>query len=213
MHTEKLIYAGRPLEEAKKALIMIHGRGGSAEDILALATNLNIEDYALAAPQATNNSWYPNSFLVPPSANEPWLSSAIKLVDSIVKEIIGKGIRKENIYILGFSQGACLTLEYAARNAARFGGIIAFTGGLIGNEINPVNFTGDFEETQVFIGTSDSDAHVPVSRVYASVNILKDMNAVVTEKVYTNMGHTINQDEIDTVNSLFFKIAVTADGI
>ena len=204
MHQHKIITAGKKLTEAKKALIMVHGRGGSAEDILSLAAHLNVKDFALLAPQATNNSWYPASFLSPPAVNEPWLSSAIKVLADTVSEIESGGIAKENIYFTGFSQGACLTLEYVTRNATKYGGVAAFTGGLIGDKIHPANYKGDFANTPVFIGTSNPDPHVPVERVYATTNILKQMNATVTEKIYANMGHTITQDEIEQANALVF---------
>ena len=204
MHQHKIITAGKKITEAKKALIMVHGRGGSAEDILSLAAHLNVKDFALLAPQATNNSWYPTPFLSPPVVNEPWLSSAIKVLADTVAEIESSGVSKENIYFTGFSQGACLTLEYVTRNAAEYGGVVAFTGGLIGDKIYPENYMGDFANTPVFIGTSNPDPHVPVERVYATTNILKQMNASVTEKVYANMGHTITMDEIDQANALVF---------
>lgn len=205
MHQKKIITAGKPLTEAKKALVMIHGRGGSAEDILSLAAHLAVKDFALLAPQATNNSWYPLSFLARPADNEPWLSSALATIAATVADIEKSGISKENIYFLGFSQGACLTLEYVTRNATAYGGVAAFTGGLIGDKIYPENYKGDFAGTPVFIGTSNPDPHVPVERVYASSNILRQMNADVTEKVYDNMGHTITMDEIEKVNSLLFN--------
>jgi phospholipase/carboxylesterase len=204
MHQKKLIAAGKKIAEAKKVLIMIHGRGGNAEDILSLSEHLNVKDYALLAPQATNNSWYPQSFLAPPSANEPWLSSALERINDVVNDVVNQGISKENIYLMGFSQGACLTLEYITRNAAKYGGVAAFTGGLIGDKIYAENYKGDFDNTPVFIGTSNPDPHVPVERVYASANILKNMNAAVIEKVYNNMGHTINADEIENANRLIF---------
>jgi phospholipase/carboxylesterase len=204
MHEELIIYAGNKIN-AKKALIMLHGRGANAEDILSLAENLEVTDYLLAAPQASGNSWYPNSFLAIPQHNEPWLSSAQDLVRAVVDGFIKQGIKKENIYFLGFSQGACLTLEYAGRNADRYGGIVAFTGGLIGDKIYTENYKGNFKNTPVFIGTSNPDFHVPVERVRESVNILRNMGADVTEKIYTNMGHTINQDEIIHANRLIFK--------
>jgi phospholipase/carboxylesterase len=203
MHKKNIIAAGKELNE-NKVLILLHGRGGTAEDILSLASYLNVNDFTLLAPQATNNSWYPYSFLAPPSQNEPWLSSALKLLNELLDELINKKIASENIYFLGFSQGACLTLEFVTRNANKYGGIVAFTGGLIGDKIYPENYKGDFQNTPVFIGTSDPDPHVPVERVYATANILKDMNAAVTEKIYNNMGHTINKDEIDQANKIVF---------
>jgi phospholipase/carboxylesterase len=205
MHQKKIITAGKKITEAKKALIMIHGRGGTAEDILSLAAHLDIKDFALLAPQATNNSWYPLSFLAKPADNEPWLSSALEILGDTVTEIEESGIAKENIYFLGFSQGACLTLEFVTRNAIAYGGVVAFTGGLIGDKIYPGNYKGDFAGTPVFIGTSNPDPHVPVERVYASSNILRQMNAAVTEKVYDNMGHTITMDEIEQANTLIFN--------
>ncbi len=204
MHEELIIYAGNKIN-AKKALIMLHGRGANAEDILSLAENLDVTDYLLAAPQASGNSWYPNSFLAIPRNNEPWLSSALDLVHKVVGGFIKQGIKKEKIYFLGFSQGACLTLEYTARNADRYGGIVAFTGGLIGDKIYKENYRGDFSNTPVFIGTSNPDFHVPVERVRESANILRNMGADLTEKIYPNMGHTINQDEINYANRLIFK--------
>jgi phospholipase/carboxylesterase len=203
MHKKNIIAAGKELNE-NKVLILLHGRGGTAEDILSLASYLDVNDFTLLAPQATNNSWYPYSFLAPPSQNEPWLSSALKLLNELLDELINKKIASENIYFLGFSQGACLTLEFVTRNANKYGGIVAFTGGLIGDKIYPENYKGDFQNTPVFIGTSDPDPHVPVERVYATANILKDMNAAVTEKIYNNMGHTINKDEIDQANKIVF---------
>lgn len=205
MHTKKVIKAGTQTGEATKALVMLHGRGGSAEDILGLTQYLPVNDFALFAPQATNNTWYPYSFLAPLNENEPWLSGALKVVNEVVADIEAGGIKKENIYFLGFSQGACLTLEYVTRNAARYGGVVAFTGGLIGDQIYIKNYTGDFAGTPVFIGTSDPDPHVPVARVLASTAILTDMHAQVTQKIYKNMGHTISQDEIDQVSELIFK--------
>ncbi len=205
MHTKNIITAGQDLHKAQKALFLVHGRGGHANDILFLADELAVNDFALLAPQATGNTWYPYSFMAPQSQNEPYLFSALNTLKSLVADINEAGISNENIYFLGFSQGACLTLEYVARNAARYGGVVAFTGGLIGDKINRSNYAGDFGGTPIFIGTSDPDPHVPVERVYATTNILKEMNAAVTEKVYAGMGHTINQDEIDQANNLIFN--------
>lgn len=205
MHVKKVIAAGKSLKEANKVLIMFHGRGASTEDILSLAQYLKVNDYSIIAPQATNHTWYPYSFLSPPSENEPWLSSALELVKKIVTDINDAGIENERIYFLGFSQGACLTLEFVTRNAKKWGGVVAFTGGLIGDKIYKENYYGDFERTPVFIGSSDPDPHVPVGRVNESKTILSDMNADVTVKVYSNLGHTINQDEIDNANEIVFK--------
>lgn len=204
MHKKNILEKGKEINAASKVLIMIHGRGGSAEDILSISQYLQVNDFSLVAPQATSNSWYPYSFLAPPEQNEPWLSSSLTLIKELVDDVVSKGVQKQHIYFLGFSQGACLTLEFVARNADKYGGVVAFTGGLIGDKINISNYKGDFRKTPVFIGSSDPDSHVPVERVYATTNILKNLNAEVTEKIYAGMGHTINQDEIDQANKLIF---------
>ena len=205
MHTKQIITAGKELAPGNKVLILLHGRGGSAEDILSLAAHLDVKEFTLLAPQATNNTWYPYSFLAPPAQNEPWLSSALALLKDVVQDLTTKGIPSAHIYFLGFSQGACLTLEFVSRNANKYGGVVAFTGGLTGDKIYNENYNGDFRETPVFIGTSNPDPHVPVERVFETEKILKNMNAVVTVKVYDNMGHTINQDEIKEANRIVFK--------
>ena len=205
MHKKNIITRGKKIPGAKKALIMLHGRGGTAEDILGFAAHLNVDEYALFAPEATGNSWYPLSFLALPEQNEPWLSSAINLIKELVDDIIAGGIPADNIYFTGFSQGACLSLEYVTRHATRYGGVAAFTGGLIGNKIYQENYSGDFKGTPVFIGSSDPDMHVPVERIHATTQILQSMHADVTEKIYKNMGHTINEDEIEHANRLIFN--------
>ena len=205
MHQKNIVTAGKKLSGTSKVLIMLHGRGANTGDILSLATHLNVKDFSLFAPQATNNTWYPFSFLAPPSQNEPWLTSALALIKGLLDDIYSKGVPSENIYFTGFSQGACLTLEFITRNANKYGGVAAFTGGLIGDKIYKENYQGDFQGTPVFIGTSDPDPHVPVERVNETVNILKEMNARATEKIYPNMGHTITQDEIDIVNEIVFN--------
>lgn len=205
MHTLNIITAGKELSKASRALIMLHGRGASAGDILSLARHLNIADTALLAPQAANHTWYPYSFMAPVQENEPWLSSAIDMVNQTVDAALKAGIAAGNIYFLGFSQGACLTLEYIARYAQRYGGAVAFTGGLIGDQLHTANYQGDFKQTPIFIGTSDPDVHVPVERVHATTKLLQQLNADVTEKVYPNMGHTISEDEINLANRLVFN--------
>lgn len=205
MHKKNISTAGTPLKDAKKALVMLHGRGANAADILGLAGHLHTEGFALLAPQASNHTWYPYSFLAPPAQNEPWLSSAITVIEELVADIEKAGIPKEQIWFAGFSQGACLTLEYTARHAARYGGIAAFTGGLIGDRLYPENYTGNFNDTPIFIGSSDPDPHVPVERVKASAALLTQLGAEVTEKIYPGMGHTITQDEIRLANQLIFQ--------
>lgn len=205
MHQKNSIAAGEELHAESKVLILLHGRGGSAEDMLSFSSRLEVDNFALIAPQATNNTWYPYSFLAPPAQNEPWLSSALGLVKELVDDVTGKGVTTERVYFCGFSQGACLALEFIARNANRYGGVAAFTGGLIGDKIYTGNYKGDFKGTPVFMGTSNPDPHVPIERFYASAEILREMNAAVTEKAYNNMGHTINADEIDNANRLVFN--------
>lgn len=205
MHIKDIQTAGKSLKEAKKVLIMVHGRGASAQDILGLASHLNVADYALLAPQATNHTWYPYSFIAKTEQNEPWLSSALALLKDMVDNVTEKGISAENIYFVGFSQGACLILEFVARHATKYGGVVAFTGGLIGDEINRSNYTGDFNGTPFFIGTGNPDPHVPLQRVKESVTILEEMNAQVHLDIYENRPHTVSKDEIDSANRLIFN--------
>jgi phospholipase/carboxylesterase len=203
MNTE-IITDGVTLDQAKKALIMIHGRGAEAHDILSIARHLKVDDFALVAPQAENRTWYPYSFLAPIDENEPSFSKSLDAIHQVVVAVQQNGIEKENIYFLGFSQGACLALEFTARNAAKYGGVVAFTGGLIGDKVYEDHYSGNFENTPIFIGTSNPDFHVPVERVNETETLLKKMTASVTKKIYPNMGHTISQDEINLVNELIF---------
>lgn len=204
-HNLAITTVGAPLDTAEKALIMLHGRGGSAQDILSLSQHLNVADFALLAPQATNHTWYPYSFIAPIDQNEPYLSSALNNVEQTVQQALDSGIKAENMYFFGFSQGACLTLEFLARNGQRYGGAVAIIGGVIGDKIDRSNYQGDFAKTPIFIGTSNPDMHVPLERVDASASILTEMNADVTVKVYDNFGHSINQEEIDWANKLVFR--------
>jgi phospholipase/carboxylesterase len=208
MHKKDIRTAGKKLTDAEKALVMLHGRGAPAEDILGLSSHLSVNDFALIAPQATNYTWYPYSFLVPPQQNEPWLSSALELLNEVVSDINKGGINSENIFFAGFSQGACLTLEYVTRNARKWGGVAAFTGGLIGDKIYAENYQGDFEGTRVFIGSGNPDPHIPVERVNETAKVMQSMNASVNEKIYPGMGHTISENEIKMANAWVFKINV-----
>lgn len=205
MHKKEIITAGKNIHDSTRALILIHGRGATAEDILGLGQELHTTDFALFAPQATNYTWYPYSFLAPVTQNEPWLSSAISVLGEIVNDINKQGIPSERIYIAGFSQGACLTLEFATRHAQKWGGIAAFTGGLIGDKLNLDNYKGDFQKTPIFIGSSNPDPHIPVERVQESTKVLRSLNADVIEKIYPNLGHTISYDEIAIANSHVFR--------
>jgi phospholipase/carboxylesterase len=201
LHKEEIRENGASWEEAKKILIMLHGRGASAEDINSLQQYLQIENTRILAPQATNHTWYPYGFMMPIRQNEPWLSAALALLKKITTDVINRGFSSEQIYILGFSQGACLALEFAARNAQPYGGVISFTGGLIGDKIYPEHYTGNFGGTPVFIGNSDRDPHVPLERSEQSKQLMESMGANVVLKIYPGMLHTINEDEIAYVNT------------
>ncbi|WP_183572254.1 alpha/beta hydrolase [Mucilaginibacter sp. X5P1] len=203
-HQKQIITAGTPLDKAKGALVMLHGRGGTADNIISLADEFNIKNLAIVAPQASNHSWYPYSFMMPVAQNQPALDSALQIIGELVDDLIAKGIPAEHLYFAGFSQGACLTLEYVTRNAKRYGGVIAFTGGLIGKELETANYKGDFNNTPILITTGDPDPHVPLSRVEESAAILKNLNANVTVKVYKGRPHTITGDEIELTNRLIF---------
>ena len=205
MHTLQVIKKGTA--GAEKVLILLHGRGGSAQDIIALADELPVGHFELLAPQAVAHSWYPYSFLAPVQQNEPWLSSALGVLKRLVSDTIALGIKQEKIYFTGFSQGACLMLEFLARNGERYGGAAAFTGGLIGDQLYPQHYSGDFKGTPIFIGTSDPDPHVPVARVNETAALLSKMHANVLEKVYPGMGHTITADEIKTASRHVFSVS------
>ncbi|HMO38067.1 MAG TPA: dienelactone hydrolase family protein [Saprospiraceae bacterium] len=200
MHQKQLVTAGKPLQKAERALILVHGRGANARDILSLADYLNVPDFALLAPAATNHTWYPFSFMAPQAANEPWLSSALAILESVFDDATNAGIAPGNIYLGGFSQGACLALEFAARQTRKPGGVLAFSGGLIGQEIDRSNYQTNFEQTPIFIGCSDVDPHIPRRRVEESGDVLSEMNAAVTVHIYPGMGHTVNDDELQFVN-------------
>lgn len=202
MHSYNIVEKGRAVDQASKALILLHGRGSTASDILSLADEFCDDSFYIAAPQATNHSWYPYSFMKEEKLNEPWLFSAIGIVKKLIDET-SRHIPKDQVYIMGFSQGACLGLEVAARFAAKYCGIIAFTGGLIGSAINEKKYSGNFEGTKVFIGNSDTDPHVPLKRSEESKEVLEKLGAEVTLKVYQGMGHTINRDEINWVKKLY----------
>jgi predicted esterase len=187
-------------------MIMIHGRGAGAENILTLADELHHPDFLYLAPQAFQSTWYPYSFLAPIPENEPGISSAIEVIKKMNNELIAAGIPQHKIIVLGFSQGACLALEFAARNVTNYGGIIALSGGLIGPDGTPRNYEGTFHETPVFLGCSDMDPHIPAKRVLESTKVFERMGARVTERIYPNMGHTINMDEVAFVKTLMSEV-------
>lgn len=203
MHGYDLLTEGKSLSEAENALILLHGRGADPEDIILLAEDFCDESFYVVAPRATGNSWYPESFLVPEERNEPWLSSAVAVVKRLIDETSAY-IPVERIYVMGFSQGACLALEVTARYAMKYAGVAAFSGGLIGGRIEPAKYNGDFMGTKIFIGNSDQDPYIPLKRTEESASLLRQMSAEVNLKIYPGMPHTIIRDEIDTVIGMMF---------
>ncbi len=193
--------AGEPLRTARAAMLMVHGRGATAEDILTLVPQLNVQGFAYLAPQAAGNTWYPNPFLAPLAENEPWLSSALAFLEQ-VHASISEYIPAERMVLLGFSQGACLALEYAARHARRYGGLVGLSGALIGPKDAPRKPSGDLSGTPVFLGCSDIDPHVPRERVDQAARLLEQLGGRVTERLYPQMAHTINLDEIAFVQDM-----------
>ena len=191
------VTAGRPLPEATGALVLLHGRGATAESILDLADYLPHPDLAYLAPQAADSTWYPYSFLTPMERNEPFLSSALARVGEVVAGIEAAGIPPERIFLGGFSQGACLASEFVARNARRYGGLLIFSGGLIGPDGTSRDYEGSLDGTPVFLGCSDVDPHIPLARVRETATVLERLGAQVDTRIYPRMGHTINQDEIE----------------
>jgi phospholipase/carboxylesterase len=197
----EIISAGLPLDQASKVAILIHGRGASASGILTLRDHLNLDDFALLAPEAAGNSWYPYSFMAPEESNEPAYSLAIQQLRDITDDLYNTGFTSEQIYLIGFSQGACLSLEFSARFAKKYGGVIAFTGGLIGQKIQSEKYSGSFEQTPVFIGSSKQDFHVPLERIKLSAELLVQMTANVKTLIFEDSNHTIRKEETDWVNS------------
>ena len=197
---------GLPLGRARAAMIMVHGRGARAEDILTLAGPLALPEFAYLAPQAAENTWYPKRFLVPIEENEPWLSSGLGRIAAVLQRIHNSGIPYEHTFLLGFSQGACLALEFAARNARRYGGVAGLSGALIGADGAPRQDAGSLEGTPIFLGCSDTDLHVPKERVDQTAEVLRRLGAVVTERLFPNLGHTTNEDEINFVRGMMQKV-------
>ncbi len=199
---QPVLRAGPSPNDARLVAIMLHGRGASADDILGLADQFTASDVAYIAPQAAGSTWYPYSFLAPLQQNEPWLGSALRIVADLVESLRQQGIPSNRLAVMGFSQGACLTLEFAARHAERYAAIVAFSGGLIGPPGTPRNYAGHFEGTPMFLGCSDIDPHIPLERVRESGVLLRQMGASVDERIYPRMGHTINSDELEAVDAL-----------
>lgn len=196
---QPVLHHGVPLAQARRAAICLHGRGASPEDILALAAELGTDDVAYLAPRAAGSTWYPYSFLSPIPRNEPGITSALSVIARLVDST---GLGSAQVVILGFSQGACLALEFAARHPTRYAAVVALSGGLIGPPGTPRDYPGSTENTPVFLGCSDVDPHIPLERVRESAEVFRRMGALVDERIYRGMGHTVNEDELDAVRAL-----------
>jgi predicted esterase len=199
---QSVLHAGEPLAAARGAMIMVHGRGGTARDIIALADALAVPGFAYLAPQAAGNTWYPNSFLSPIPQNEPGISSGLAAIASVLETIERDGVPPERAMLLGFSQGACLSLEFTARAPRRYGGVAGLSGGLIGPEGTPRDYTGSLAGTPIFLGCSDVDPHIPAARVIETETVLRRLGGDVDMRLYPGMGHTINEEELEAVRRI-----------
>jgi phospholipase/carboxylesterase len=199
---QPVLAAGEPLEQAQSAMIMVHGRGATAESILTLADELAQPGFVYLAPQAAGFTWYPNSFMAPIPSNESGISSGLAVLAGLIDHLAKAGIPAERTMLLGFSQGACLTLEFIARHARRYGGVAGLSGGLIGPDGTPRDYTGSLAGTPVFLGCSDVDFHIPKERVEHSAEVLRGLGGDVTMRLYPDMGHLVNQDEITFVRQM-----------
>lgn len=199
--------SGTELSKADAAMIMIHGRGASAEGILSLASQLQENNLHFLAPSAAGHTWYPYSFLYPRKQNEAGLHSALQVIHDLIKDLVSEGLTAERVILLGFSQGACLVSEYAARHPARYGGIVALSGGLIGDTVLADDYSGSLEQTPVFLGCSDVDPHIPLERVNKTAGILKKLKADVTKNIYPGMAHTVNSDELSHINRMVHSLS------
>lgn len=203
---QPVLRAGAPVDRAEVAVIAIHGRGASAADILGVASTLDVPEVAWLAPEASGHTWYPYSFLMPVEQNQPFLDSAISVIGGLVQHLGASGIAPDHIVLLGFSQGACLASEYVARHPRRYGGLVAFSGGLIGAEIDPSGYQAGLAETPVYGGCSDIDPHIPLERFQISGQVLQNQGASVDFRVYPGMAHTINLDEVEAARSLIRSV-------
>jgi predicted esterase len=204
---QPVVSAGLPLGSSRAVAILLHGRNAGPRNILELAGPLAHPAFTYLAPAAAGNTWYPLSFLAPRDQNEPYLSSALRRLDRLVAEVEAAGVPRERIVLLGFSQGACLTAEFAVRHAGRFGGLVAFSGGLIGPPGTAWDQPGDFAGTPVFLGCSDVDAHVPRWRVEESAAVFTRMGAATDLRIYPGMGHLVNDDEIAAARAVMAQAA------
>jgi len=202
---QPVLTLGPAPKDARLTMIMAHGRGASAEDMMGLAAEFGTTDVAFLAPQAAGRTWYPYSFLSPLQDNEPGISSALGVLAGLVDGLFAQRIEHGRIALLGFSQGACLSLEFAARHPQPYAAVVGLSGGLIGPPGTPRDYPGSFGGAPVFLGCSDVDAHIPLERVRESADVFRRMGASVDERIYPRMGHTVNQDEIAAVNALLLS--------
>ena len=198
--------AGPPLAESGRAVVMVHGRNASPRNILDLVPRLDRPRFSYVAPAAASNTWYPFSFLEQVAKNEPYLTSALHRLDRVVADVTAAGIPAQRIALLGFSQGACLAAEFAYRHTQRFGAVVLFSGGLIGPPGTTWESTRSFRGTPVFLGCSDTDAHVPQWRVDESAEVFERMGAAVTKRIYPGMGHLVSDDEVTVAQSLLDQV-------
>jgi predicted esterase len=198
---QPVLWRGPPVAQARLAAILVHGRGASAEDILGLTAELDVRDVAYAAPQAAGHTWYPYSFLSPLAQNEPGISSGLRVLSGLADDLERQGLSSSRLVIIGFSQGACLALEFAARHARRYAGVFGLSGGLIGPPGVARNDEGSLDGTPVFLGCSDVDPHIPLERVRESAEVFRQLGAAVDLRIYPRMGHTVNQDELQAVHA------------
>jgi len=206
-HQGQQVVTGGPVpSKARAAMIMIHGRGATAQSMLRFANEFSQPDFHYAALQAKNHTWYPHSFLAPQEQNQPGLNSGLQAIHDQIQTLKSEGIPNYKIILLGFSQGACLTSEFAARHPQKWGGVVALSGGLIGASVDAANYTGSMDQTPVFLGCSDIDPHIPKERVDETEKIFKKLSADVTKRIYKGMGHTINDDEIKIIRSMMTSV-------
>ena len=204
---QPVVSAGAPLGRGKGVVVMVHGRNAAPANILSLLPRLDRPDFTYLAPAAAGHTWYPHSFMAELEKNEPGVSSALSVLGGLVNDLLESGVPSERILLLGFSQGACLTAEFAARNAARYGGVIVYSGGLLGPPGTTWDYGGSFAGTPVFLGCSDTDAHVPKTRVDESAAVFTRMGAAVTERIYPGMGHLVNDEEINFAQSVMDRVS------
>ena len=203
---QPLASAGAPLGTSPVAMILVHGRNAAPANILSFVPAFARPDITYLAPAAAGGTWYPLSFMAEPDKNEPGISSGLWVLDQLVQHVVRAGVRKDRVVLLGFSQGACLTSQFAASHADRYGGIVLYSGGLIGPPGTTWNYAGAFGGTPVFLGCSDVDAHVPKTRVDESAAVFQRMGATVTERIYPGMGHLVNEEETTFTRTLLDEI-------